>query len=100
MASREDIASYPPLKRPALDIVDLTSDDEYPDETLQKLVTACVEQRDASPENTNISEEEAWESESLYEDALEAIGDEALIEGGRFNVAPSVTVYRFETKVA
>ena len=86
MASREGIANYSLLQGPVHDIVDLTSDDEYADGTLKKLVMACVEQRDPSPEN-DISEEEEWESESLYEDALEGMGDEESTEGGRLIVA-------------
>ena len=84
----EDVVNYPLVKsHTVVDIVDLTSDDEYPEETIQKLVTACSEQRDASPEEKKIRDEEAWESESLYEDALEAIGDEASIAGGRLMIA-------------
>ena len=85
MASREGIAKCSLLKGPVHDIVDLTSDDEYGDETLQKIVMACVEQRDPSPEN-DVSEEEEWESESFYEDALEGMGDEESTEGGRLIV--------------
>ena len=57
------------LKVPAIEVVDLTTDDESV--------------ADAEQDSQNGSDsDEAWETESLYEDAFEGMGDEQDLSGG------------------
>ncbi|KAI9698939.1 MAG: NAD-dependent histone deacetylase sir2 [Candelina mexicana] len=68
------------LKIPAVEVIDLLSDEdtETGDATTQRVT------RDAPNDEVDRDEEgdeEGWESESLYADALEEMGDEHLFEG-------------------
>src|SRR5438876_11543817 len=90
MESEGALADSSSLRIPGVEIIDLLSDDEssIDDATIQEesarkdasgQVTA-FEEPDESDENDE--EGEIWDSESLYEDALEGMGDEQLLSGG------------------
>ncbi|MCJ1356595.1 MAG: NAD-dependent histone deacetylase sir2 [Icmadophila ericetorum] len=92
-STREDVPKTSLLKTPAVEVIDLISDmesvgvlgdkavkrekrkreDEF-DEFVD--VTDVIEVQDEEDEDT--SDAEPWETESLYEDALEGLGDEQL----------------------
>ncbi|KAI9846109.1 MAG: NAD-dependent histone deacetylase sir2 [Sclerophora amabilis] len=79
-----ELVDGPSLKVPALEVVDLSSDGESV--TVETVPKASNNQEGpldhGSIDADEDSEEEAepWESESLYEDALEGMGDEHLLE--------------------
>ena len=80
MASSQAALAESSLKARAVEIVDLVSDNGSDDGVQQAL------DRDAltkDGESDDDGEEEQWESESLYEDALEGLGDEQLTNGGK-----------------
>ncbi|KAI4125128.1 MAG: hypothetical protein LQ347_005478 [Umbilicaria vellea] len=75
MASSQVALSESSLKAPAVEIVDLLPDKE-PDDAVKQPVDHDALAKDSESEEDG--EEEQWESESLYEDALEGLGDEHL----------------------
>lgn len=80
MASSQAALAESSLKTRAVEIVDLVSDNGSDDGVQQAL------DRDAltkDGESDDDGEEEQWESESLYEDALEGLGDEQLTNDGK-----------------
>ena len=75
-SNAEDVPKTSLLKAPAVEVVDLLSDTES-----NGLVGDNIhhgEKRKREDEDDDTSDEEPWESESLYEDALEGLGDEQL----------------------
>lgn len=94
MASSQVALSESSLKAPAVEIVGLLSDKESDDEVKQPLDRDALAKEGESEED---GEEEQWESESLYEDALEGLGDEHLTgEGNWINRART---FRWEIRV-
>ena len=79
MASVDEALAKSPLKVPATEIVDL-SEDSSADEAHH---IQPAGERDASTNiQTNVDEEEDDDDQwSLYEDALEGMGDEELLDG-------------------
>ena len=81
--STKEVVDSSPLKVPATDVIDLTSDENRIDASHAKrgqtrdTECASVVQEDEDSDTGN------WESESLYEDALEGIGDETLNGDGK-----------------
>ena len=72
MASVNRVLSSSPLKAPAVEIVDLLSDDGSEDELVpQELVGGEHEEEEG--------DDDQW---SLYEDALNEMGEDALAEHG------------------
>jgi len=68
---------------PAVEIIDLTSDDESEDGFLSSLQREA--NRDApvlGVEDEEEAGEDQWESESLYEEALEEMEDDRLFDAG------------------
>lgn len=80
MASRQAAFAESSLMMPAVEIVDLLSDEGSDDEAQQPLDRDALSKEGESEED---DEEEQWESESLYEDALEGLGDEHLTGDGK-----------------
>ena len=72
MASGSEVFHGSPLKAPAIEVVDLTSEELTVDAKRQ-------DSRDESPDPEADGDDSQW---SLYEDALEGLGDEAFQEGG------------------
>ncbi len=83
------------LKIPAVEVIDLRSDGESEtgNATTQRVT------RDAPNDEVHREEEEGdeegWESESLYADALEGMGDEHLFEGGMLCPLHPFTIHQF-----
>lgn len=69
------------LKTPAIEVVDLLSDKGSDGGAQQPLDRDALDTKEAESEEDG--EEEQWESESLYEDALEGLGDEQLTSDGK-----------------
>ena len=82
------------LKSSVVNVVDLTSKDEnIPIDLTDKFERgediAPLQYHDEIDED---SDSERWESESLYEDALEGIGNEQYIDGGKFRTVKMFSV--------
>jgi NAD+-dependent protein deacetylase SIR2 len=82
------------LKAPAHEVIDLTSgsesegdEEDVATHDLSARVAEVVEEvEDPVGAGTSTGEDdddEAWESESLFEDTIQEMGDEHLLEGGR-----------------
>lgn len=84
MAEHGQARWHPPLKTPAVEIVDFLSDDEDVGEALT--VTQTNDDRDASDESESDDDSQL----SLYEDVLQLEDDEGLIHDGKRFRAPSV----------
>jgi hypothetical protein len=90
METGESAADDPPLRPSAVEIVDLASDDEssIDDASIREepVRQDASEQVNAVGEDLDGSDESdeglLWDCESLYEDALEGMGDEQLCYGG------------------
>lgn len=78
MAEEGQVRWHPPLKTPAVEIIDLLSDDGG-ELTKALEVRQTSEDRDAS-EGSDSDEDSQW---SLYEDALQEDDDEGVIHGGK-----------------
>lgn len=79
------------IKQSFQEVVDLVSDDEG-EETALKPRALSEEPEAAGPEDDNNEyetgtddNEEVWETESLFEDTIQEIGDEILLEGGKLS---------------
>ena len=77
------------LKGPVIEVIDLLSDDESislrdgdAQQVLVNVDSAKLDAIDTTDIDDRSIDSEDWEAESLYEDALEGMGDEQLIEGG------------------
>lgn len=81
MASSQEVLAETSLKGPAMEIVDLTSEDSIKHAID---IPALGQERDPLQELSGISDEsdEEWENESLYEDALDGEGDEGVQSRG------------------
>ena len=80
MASSQAALAESSLKTPAVEVVDLLSDNGSDDGAQQPLDGDALTKEGESEEE---GEEEQWETESLYEDALEGLGDEQLTGDGK-----------------
>ena len=81
MSVREDAA----LKIPVVEVLNLGDEEESglgPEESRDPEEVAS--QSESEPDDDDSSEED-WESESLYEDALQLIPDDQLRNGGKEN---------------
>jgi NAD-dependent histone deacetylase SIR2 len=91
MESEGTLADNPSLRIQPVEVIDLLSDDESSiddattrEEPTRKDASSQVnafEELDESDEDDE--DDEIWENESLYEDALEGMGDEQLLAGGK-----------------
>jgi len=76
------------VKQTIRKVVDLVSDDEEEQNPLKPraLSEAPVANHDEEVEYESGTDNsgEVWETESLFEDALEEIGDDRLLEGGMY----------------
>ena len=77
MASSGDIIHSSPLKVPVVEIVDLLSDDDSSIDEDVDQIPVCDALDIAKDED-----DDQWETESFYEDALEGIGDEEFVDDG------------------
>ncbi|MCJ1223623.1 NAD-dependent histone deacetylase sir2 [Toensbergia leucococca] len=75
MASSGDIIHSSPLKVPVVEIVDLLSDDDSSIDEDVDQIPVCDALDIAKDED-----DDQWETESFYEDALEGIGDEEFVD--------------------
>lgn len=80
MASSQAALIDSSLKAPAVEVIDLLSDKGSDDGVKQPLDRDALAKDGESEED---GDEEQWESESLYEDALEGLGDEHLTGEGK-----------------
>lgn len=81
MAEEYGTRCHPPLKAPAIEIVDLLSEDDSVGKALE--VPSTKENRDALGENNDSEGDSQWEDSqwSLYEDALEGKDDDGPLHG-------------------
>ena len=86
MASSQAALSEASLKTPAIEVINLSSDNES-DSEIQQPSNRDVSKKEGECEEDG--EEEQWESESLYEDALEGLGDEQLSGDGKWDQGSS-----------
>jgi hypothetical protein len=74
------------IKQTFQEVVDLVSDDEEEETALKPRalseVPEAIHDEEVDYESGTDDSGEAWETESLFEDALEEIGDDTLLEGG------------------
>lgn len=84
MAEHGQARWHPPLKTPAVEIVDLLSGDEDVGEALA--VSQTNDERDASDESESDDDSQL----SLYEDVLQLKDDKGLIHDGKRYRAPPV----------
>ena len=84
MASVNPVLAESSLKVPATEIVDLSEESSGDELTSHAQPTA---QRDASPNaELNVDEDDGDDDQwSLYEDALEGMGDEELLNGSMYS---------------
>ena len=82
MASSQAALGEASLKTPAIEVINLSSDNES-DNKIQQPSNRDVSKKEGECEEDG--EEAQWESESLYEDALEGLGDEQLTGDGKWD---------------
>lgn len=71
-----------PIKVPAIELVDVASDEGVVAPLSLKTSNSVQNEGYASGEDEENSDEDGWESESMFEEALEGIRDEQLLHPG------------------